>query len=82
MFAVSYLATALLCQHAGPADQRKQALAEQRGEELANLAEVNELVIRRMRTGVLVVDGDAPHPAGQRGRLGPARQRDATRART
>jgi two-component system sensor histidine kinase PilS (NtrC family) len=33
-------------------------LAEKRGEELANLAELNELVIRRMRTGVLVVDGN------------------------
>src|SRR5690606_32162281 len=29
-----------------------------RGSQAANLAEVNELIIRRMRTGVLLVDGD------------------------
>src|SRR5436190_1762637 len=34
-----------------------EALASRRGEELASLSELNELVIRRMRTGVLVVDG-------------------------
>ena len=57
MFMVSYLATVLFCQLLGRQMTASHALAEQRGEELANLAEVNELVIRRMRTGVLVVDG-------------------------
>jgi two-component system sensor histidine kinase PilS (NtrC family) len=37
-----------------------EALAEQRGTDLANLAQVNDLIIRRMRTGVLLVD-DANH---------------------
>ena len=37
---------------------RTQQLADQRGAEVANLFEVNELIIRRMRTGVLLVDGD------------------------
>jgi two-component system sensor histidine kinase PilS (NtrC family) len=35
-----------------------QALVVQRGAELADLAEVNELIIRRMRTGVLLVDDE------------------------
>ncbi len=56
MFSVTYLATAVLCYLLGKQMSESQALAERRGEELANLAEVNELVIRRMRTGVLVVD--------------------------
>lgn len=58
MFSVTYLATAVLCDLLSRQMRESQALAEQRGEELANQAEINELVIRRMRTGVLVVDGD------------------------
>ena len=33
-----------------------EALAEQRSTDLANLSQVNELIIRRMKTGVLLVD--------------------------
>ncbi len=33
-----------------------QALAERRGVDVANLSQINELIIQRMRTGVLVVD--------------------------
>ena len=33
-----------------------EALAEQRSIDLANLSQVNELIIRRMKTGVLLVD--------------------------
>jgi two-component system sensor histidine kinase PilS (NtrC family) len=58
MFAVSYLALAYLAHQAGQKARTSQALAEKRGEEVANLFEVNELIIRRMRTGVLVVDAD------------------------
>jgi two-component system sensor histidine kinase PilS (NtrC family) len=36
--------------------QATEALAEQRSIDLANLAQVNELIIRRMKTGVLLVD--------------------------
>lgn len=57
MFCVTYLATALLFQLLSRQMNESQALAEKRGEELANLSEINELVIRRMRTGILVVDG-------------------------
>lgn len=58
MFAVSYLAVGYLASQAGQRARSSQALADQRGVEVANLFEVNELIIRRMRTGVLVVDAD------------------------
>ena len=58
MFSVTYLATAVLCELLSRQVIESQELAEKRGQELANQAEINELVIRRMRTGILVVDGD------------------------
>jgi two-component system, NtrC family, sensor histidine kinase PilS len=57
MFSVTYLAIAVLFQQLNQQMSASAALAEKRGEELANLSEINELVIRRMRTGLLVVDG-------------------------
>ena len=57
MFAVSYMAMATLTNLIGRQMQASEALAERRGSQVANLAEVNELIIRRMRTGVLLVDG-------------------------
>jgi len=58
MFAVSYLAIAMLTYLLGRQMRESQALAERRSAEIADLAEVNELIIRRMRTGVLLVDGE------------------------
>ncbi len=58
MFSASYLAVALLAFQIGSRARKSQQLADQRGAEVANLFEINELIIRRMRTGVLVVDGD------------------------
>jgi two-component system, NtrC family, sensor histidine kinase PilS len=57
MFCVTYLAIAVLFQQLNREMSASAALAEKRGEELANMSEINELVIRRMRTGLLVVDG-------------------------
>jgi len=56
LFAVCYLAGAAFSQFLRHELARSQALAEERGSEVAELTELNELVIRRMRTGVLVVD--------------------------
>ena len=56
MFSVSYLAIATLTHLLGRQAQAAEALAERRGTQVADLAEVNELIIRRMRTGVLLVD--------------------------
>ena len=57
MFSVTYVGTALLCQQLHRQMSASESLAQRRGEELASLSELNELVIRRMRTGILVVDG-------------------------
>ncbi|MGY0613160.1 MULTISPECIES: sensor histidine kinase [unclassified Luteimonas] len=57
MFSVSYLAIASLTNFLGRDMRETRSLADRRGAEAANLAEVNELIIRRMRVGVLMVDG-------------------------
>ena len=57
MFSVTYLGTALMCQQLRRQISESEALASRRGEEVASLSEMNQLVIRRMRTGILVVDG-------------------------
>ncbi|MFC7300820.1 sensor histidine kinase [Cognatiluteimonas weifangensis] len=58
MFAVSYLSIAMLTYLLGRQMRESQALAARRGAEVADLAAINELIIRRMRTGVLLVDGE------------------------
>ncbi|HVR82016.1 MAG TPA: HAMP domain-containing sensor histidine kinase [Luteimonas sp.] len=58
MFGVSYLAIAMLTYLLSRQMRASQALAERRGAEVEDLAKINELIIRRMRTGVLLVDGD------------------------
>ena len=57
MFSVGYLAIATLTSILGRQMRSSHDLAEQRGVETAQLTEVNELIIRRLRTGVLLVDG-------------------------
>lgn len=56
MFGVAYFAITTLCHVLGRQLRASEALAEQRSTDLANLAQVNELIIRRMKTGVLLVD--------------------------
>jgi len=60
LFGTAYFATAALCYALGNQMRASEALAERRGLDLANLSQVNELIIRRMKTGVLLVD-DANH---------------------
>ncbi len=57
MFSVSYFAMATMTNLLGIEMSKSRNLADQRGAEAANLAEINELIIRRMHTGVLMVDG-------------------------
>lgn len=57
MFSVTYLGTVMLCQQLRRQMSESEELAKRRGQDLASLSELNELVIRRMRTGILVVDG-------------------------
>ncbi|HET7268321.1 MAG TPA: HAMP domain-containing sensor histidine kinase [Oleiagrimonas sp.] len=56
LFGLAYFATTGLCHLLGRQIRATEALAAQRGLDLANLSQVNELIIRRMRTGVLLVD--------------------------
>lgn len=58
MFAIAYVAVATLTSILGREMRAGYDLAERRGAEAARLGEVNELIIRRLRTGVLLVDGD------------------------
>jgi two-component system sensor histidine kinase PilS (NtrC family) len=58
MFAVSYGAFAALTWLLGRQMRTQQALAARRGAEVADMAALNELIIRRMRTGVLLVDAN------------------------
>nr|WP_239536020.1 ATP-binding protein [Dyella kyungheensis] len=56
LFGLAYFAITMLCYVLSRQIRASEALAEQRGVDLANLAQVNELIIRRMKTGVLLVD--------------------------
>ncbi|MGH8190531.1 MAG: ATP-binding protein [Rhodanobacteraceae bacterium] len=56
LFGVFYFALAALGYALGSQMRASEALAEQRGSDLANLAQVNDMIIRRMKTGVLLVD--------------------------
>ncbi|MEO7073147.1 MAG: ATP-binding protein [Rhodanobacter sp.] len=60
LFGLAYFASTTLCHVLGRQLRATEALAEQRSTDLANLSQVNELIIRRMKTGVLLVD-DANH---------------------
>ena len=57
MFTISFSAVATLTNILGRQMRDSQALADKHGAQAANLAEASELIIRRMRTGVLLVDG-------------------------
>lgn len=57
-FTATYLAVTWLANATGQRLRSSQALAEHRGSALTRQVELNELIIRRMRTGVLLVDED------------------------
>ena len=54
---LAYFSVTGLCIFLGRRMRDSEALASRRGSDLRNLAQINELIIRRMKTGVLVVDG-------------------------
>ncbi|UXI67691.1 ATP-binding protein [Tahibacter amnicola] len=56
LFGMAYLASYGMFSVLGKQMRATEALAEQRGTDLANLSQVNDMIIRRMKTGVLVVD--------------------------
>lgn len=58
MFAIGYGAIGVLMSLLGRQMRTSYELAEQRGAEATHLSEINELIIHRLRTGVLLVDGE------------------------
>jgi len=54
--ALAYFSVTGLCLFIGKRIRESDALAVRRGSDLLNLSQINELIIRRMKTGVLVVD--------------------------
>jgi two-component system sensor histidine kinase PilS (NtrC family) len=56
LFGMAYFAIVVLCNVLGRQLRASEALAEQRSIDLVNLSQVNELIIRRMKTGVMLVD--------------------------
>ncbi|HET7843037.1 MAG TPA: ATP-binding protein [Xanthomonadales bacterium] len=58
MFAATYIAVTVLCQMLRREVSESQERVERQEIDLANLTQINDLIIRRMRTGVLVIDAD------------------------
>lgn len=56
MLGATFFATALLAQTLAKKMQQSQVLAEERGRDVAKLALLNEHIISRLQTGVLVID--------------------------
>ncbi|WP_395770979.1 sensor histidine kinase [Arenimonas sp.] len=56
MLAASYAATVLFCQLLANQAKLSQALAETRGLQLAEMAQMNEQIIKCMRSGVILLD--------------------------
>lgn len=58
LYGIAAFVTALGCFLLGRWGREYQLLAERRGVDLASLEQINELIIHRMRSGVLVVDAN------------------------
>jgi two-component system sensor histidine kinase PilS (NtrC family) len=58
LLGASFFATAFLAHVLARRLRESQALAERRGVDLANMAQLTEYVIQRMQTGILVVDNN------------------------
>ena len=56
MFTATYAATVAFCQMLANQVKNSQALADSRGQQLADMAQMNEIIISRMRTGVILLD--------------------------
>lgn len=56
LLGLAYFGTAFLGYALARRARESQLLAERRGVDLANLAQLNDLIIQRMRTGIMVID--------------------------
>ncbi len=57
LLGASFFATAILAHVLAKRLRESEALAERRGVDLANMAQLTEYIIQRMQTGIIVVDG-------------------------
>jgi two-component system, NtrC family, sensor histidine kinase PilS len=58
VFGLAYFLTGFVGYRTAQQLRESEQLADQRGLDLANLSQLNALIIQRMRTGILVVDDD------------------------
>jgi len=58
VFGLTYFLTGFVSYRAAQQLRESEQLADQRGLDLANLSQLNALIIQRMRTGILVIDDD------------------------
>lgn len=58
LLGITFFATALLAYVLASQARESEALARQRGVDVANLEQLNDYIIRHMQAGVLVVDGN------------------------
>jgi two-component system sensor histidine kinase PilS (NtrC family) len=59
LLGASLLATAILAMYLARRAEQSEELAEKRGIDLENLAKLNEYIVNRMSSGIIVVDDDA-----------------------
>ena len=58
LLGAAFFATAILAHGLARRLRESEALAQRRGVDLANMAQLTEYIIQRMQTGILVVDGE------------------------
>ncbi|HHH35291.1 MAG TPA: ATPase [Gammaproteobacteria bacterium] len=58
LLGAGFFATAILAHGLARRLRESEALAERRGVDLANMAQLTEYIIQRMQTGILVIDGN------------------------
>lgn len=58
MLGAAFFATALLAHQMAKRARQSERLAEQRGVDLASMSQLNEHIIQRMQSGIVVVDDD------------------------
>jgi two-component system sensor histidine kinase PilS (NtrC family) len=58
LLGIAFFATVAIFYWLARLTRQSQELVEKQGLDLANLAQINELIIQRMRTGILVIDAE------------------------
>lgn len=59
LLGITFFASAIITHYVAKHLRESEALAKERGVDLANMAQLTELIIQRMQTGILVIDPDS-----------------------